>query len=92
MPVCFDFLGYTFRPRRCERENGGKFRGVRPAISRKSEKRINDVLRKLAFHNLNSISIQELALKLQPRIRGWLKRVYKFNPELFAHWKFAFGV
>lgn len=51
VPVSFDFLGYTFKPRRCLRADGQKFWGYRPAISMKSQKRILNECQKLAFHN-----------------------------------------
>ena len=50
IPVSFDFLGFTFKPRLCEKSNGEKFWGFRPAISRKSQKQIIGGMSKLAFH------------------------------------------
>lgn len=80
-PVCFDFLGYTFKPRRCERKDGEKFWGFRPAISRASEKRIASTLKELKFDHWVTLSIQELADNLQPLIRGWLYYYGKFRPS-----------
>ena len=71
IPVSFDFLGFTFKPRLCEKSNGEKFWGFRPAISKKSEKRITGELWKLAIHKWVSCDIQELADALAPKIRGW---------------------
>jgi len=79
IPASFDFLGFTFKPRLCEKSNGEKFWGFRPAISKKSEKRINDVLRNLAIHNWVSYDIQGLADALSPMIRGWLYYYGKFR-------------
>ena len=79
IPVSFDFLGFTFKPRVCEKSNGEKFWGFRPAISMKSQKRIIDELRKLAFHNWMSYDIQGLANALSPMIRGWLNYYGKFR-------------
>jgi len=84
VPVQFDFLGYTFRPRRCSRFDGRTFWGFRPAISHKSELRINAVLRELAFQNWSQLSIQELSKFLQPRIRGWLNYFGKHQPSLLG--------
>jgi RNA-directed DNA polymerase len=39
--VCFDFLGFTFKPRICRRGVGELFWGFRPAVSSKNLRRIN---------------------------------------------------
>ena len=79
IPVSFDFLGFTFKPRICEKPDGEKFWGFRPAISRKSEKKIVGKLRELAFQNWASIGIHELANALAPMIQGWLNYYGKFR-------------
>jgi group II intron reverse transcriptase/maturase len=79
IPVSFDFLGFTFKPRVCEKSNGEKFWGFRPAISKKSQKRIIDELRKLAFHNWMFQDIQGLAKALASKIRGWINYYGKFR-------------
>jgi group II intron reverse transcriptase/maturase len=84
IPVSFDFLGYTFRPRRCKRSDGAVFWGYRPAISRKSEKRIGSELRKLAFQRWSTLSIQDLSRYLQPRIRGWVNYFGRFMPSMLS--------
>lgn len=82
IPVCFDFLGFTFKPRRCARADGAKFWGFRPGISRKSEVRIIRSLKELAFQQWSGRSIEDLARFLQPRIRGWLNYYGRFQPSL----------
>lgn len=72
VPVSFDFLGFTFKPRICQKEGGQKFWGFRPAISMKSQKRILTECRKLAFQNWVSWDIYKLSQKLTPKIRGWI--------------------
>jgi hypothetical protein len=72
VPVSFDFLGFTFKPRICQREDGQKFWGYRPSISMKSQKRIQTECKKLAFHNWVYMDIYELSYRLQPKIRGWI--------------------
>ena len=81
LPVSFDFLGFTFKPRLCAKSNGEVFWGYGPAISRKSEKRIIGELRRLAFHNWVMYDIQELATELSAKIRGWLYYYGKFRPS-----------
>jgi len=72
IPVSFDFLGFTFKPRLCLKSNGERFWGFRPAISKKSQKRIIGELRKLAIHKWVSHDIHSLANTLSAKIRGWI--------------------
>ncbi len=44
-PHCFDFLGYTFRPRLVERKDGKLFVGFLPAMSPKAAKAVRAVIR-----------------------------------------------
>jgi len=79
IPTSFDFLGFTFKPRLCAKSNGEKFWGFRPAISRKSEKRINDEIKRLAIHQWVQHTIHELAHALSSKIRGWINYYGKFR-------------
>ncbi|MFH0735275.1 MAG: group II intron reverse transcriptase/maturase [bacterium] len=73
VPVSFDFLGFTFKPRICLREDGEMFWGYRPAISMKSQKRILTECEKLAFQNWVTIDINVLSQALTSKIRGWIQ-------------------
>jgi RNA-directed DNA polymerase len=79
IPVSFDFLGFTFKPRLCEKSNGEKFWGFRPAISKESEKRITGELRKMAIQRWMTYDIYGLANVLAPKIRGWLYYYGKYR-------------
>ena len=81
VPVSFDFLGFTFKPRLCAKSNGERFWGFRPAISRKSEQRILGELRKLAIQRWIMYDIQGLADALSSKIRGWINYYGKFRPS-----------
>lgn len=81
IPVSFDFLGFTFKPRLCAKSDGEKFWGFRPAISKKSETRIVGELRKLAIQNWVTYDLRGLAEALAPKIRGWLYYYGKFRPS-----------
>ncbi|MBK8804637.1 MAG: hypothetical protein IPN71_21760 [Fibrobacteres bacterium] len=73
LPQEFDFLGFTFKPRlKSRRSDKGRFWGFWPAISRKNERRIADVLRKLAITKWQGMTLRELAKTLAPRTRGWI--------------------
>ncbi len=69
----FDFLGFTFRPRKVVTKKGKVTMGFLPAISKTSTKRIVMVLRKLKVSKWIGKNIEYLSLKLSPLIRGWLQ-------------------
>lgn len=79
IPVSFDFLGFTFKPRLCKNSNGEKFWGFRPAISKKSEKRILGELRKLNIHRWVYLDIHQVAKRIVAKVRGWLNYYGKFR-------------
>jgi group II intron reverse transcriptase/maturase len=79
VPVSFVFLGFTFKPRKCRREDGQIFWGFRPSMSKKSQKRINGEIKKLAIHKWVYTDIQVLANTLAPKIRGWINYYGKFR-------------
>lgn len=79
VPVSFDFLGFTFKPRRCSRSDGQRFWGFRPSISKKSQKRILGTIRKLSIHKWIDKDIHFIANALAPKIRGWINYYGKFR-------------
>jgi len=79
VPVSFDFLGFTFKPRKCARADEQRFWGFRPSISMKSQKRILGEIKKLAIHKWINKDIHFLATALAPKIRGWINYYGKFR-------------
>jgi RNA-directed DNA polymerase len=77
IPVSFDFLGFTFKPRLCKRKDGGLFWGFRPAVSVKNLKRMNADLNKL--HRWVRMSITEVAAAIALKVRGWIRYYGYFN-------------
>ena len=74
----FDFLGYTFKPRYVMYK--GKIRiGFTPGMSRKSQKRINDLCFKMKIHRLTHLSIYQIAGMLRSKTRGWINYYGKFR-------------
>lgn len=71
--VRFDFLGYTFQPRRAKNRWGKYFVSFLPAISGKAAKRIRATMRgwKLAATR-NNQSLEDLAQLIDPYVRGWM--------------------
>ena len=68
----FDFLGYTFRPRRAKTRQGRFFVGFNPAISNKATKSICDAMRQWKLHRRSDKSLDELAQMINPVLRGWI--------------------
>lgn len=83
--IAFDFLGFTFRPRRCRRRDTGKlFLGYTPAASRKSMKKMNQKIREMELHRATGHTLKELADLLNPSLRGWLAYFTKFTPSALS--------
>jgi RNA-directed DNA polymerase len=75
----FDFLGYTFRPRKLITKDGNILFGFSPSISRKSTRSIVATCRKLGFHRWTHMNIHQLSKALASKIRGWLYYYGKFH-------------
>jgi len=75
----FDFLGYTFRPRKLITKDGKIMFGFSPSISRKSIRSIVATCRKLGFHRWTHMDIHQLSRALVSKIRGWLYYYGKFH-------------
>jgi RNA-directed DNA polymerase len=69
--VNFDFLGYTFRPRRAKNKYGKFFVSFLPAISNKAKSRIRKTIRKWRIHHITWTSLENIAEKVNPMLRGW---------------------
>jgi RNA-directed DNA polymerase len=66
----FDFLGYGFRPRSCKGRT--LFLGFTPAVSKSAIKAIRATIRGWKLHLWSSTSLEEIAKKINPVVRGWL--------------------
>ena len=71
-PVQFDFLGFSFQPMMTKLRKGGYFLQYGCKMSRKSKKRILKDLRQLNIHRKTRSNLQDLAILLNPKIRGWI--------------------
>lgn len=81
--IQFDFLGYTFRPRRIVRYDGSTGLGFTPAISRQSMTSIRQSLRRWRLHHRSEFTLDDLAAVLAPRIRGWMAYYCRFRASEF---------
>jgi len=80
--ISFDFLGYTFQPRKSVGLEGKIFTTFDCGVSIKSERKFCQRLKDLAFHRWTRRTIYELAKILNPIIAGWVNHFGKFNPRL----------
>jgi hypothetical protein len=78
--VSFDFLGYTFKPRKSKSKYRNNYDTLFDlAISKDSCKRILAELRDSRFHLWSRASIEEIAGYFNPKIRGWIHYYGKFR-------------
>jgi RNA-directed DNA polymerase len=77
--VQFDFLGYTFQPRRARNRWGKFFVSFLPAISTKAAKAIRKTIRewRLAVTR-NNQRLEDLARFVNPVVRGWMNYYGQF--------------
>ena len=68
----FDFLGYTFRPRRAKNKWGKYFVNFLPAISGKAQKAIRKEVRRWKLQLKVDKNIEDLANMFNPTIQGWI--------------------
>jgi len=68
----FDFLGFTFRPRRSKNRKGKLFINFSPAISNKAGKAIRQKARRWKMHLRSDKSLEDLSNMFGPIIRGWI--------------------
>jgi len=66
----FDFLGYTFRPRKAKARNGKLFVGFMPAVSNEAAKRMRQTMRRWRLHLWNDKSLAALAEWAKPGRAG----------------------
>jgi len=69
----FDFLGYTFRPRRSKNHRGKFFINFTPAVADKAAKAIRAEIRSWHLPKRSDKSIEDLSRMYNPIVRGWLQ-------------------
>lgn len=76
----FDFLGYTFRPRRAKNRWGKHFINFTPALSNKAAKAIRRTSRQWNWPLRSDKRLEDLARMFNPVVQGWINyygRYYK---------------
>ena len=77
--IQFDFLGYTFQPRRAKNRWGKFFVSFLPAMSTKAAKRIRQTIREWRMASTrNNQRLEDLAKLTNPYVRGWMNYYGRF--------------
>jgi group II intron reverse transcriptase/maturase len=76
--ISFDFLGYTFRPRKATNKHDDYFTGFLPAISEKAKKAIRKEIRSWKLQLKSDKDLQDIANIVNSKIRGWLNHYAHF--------------
>ncbi|WP_375331612.1 group II intron reverse transcriptase/maturase [Candidatus Tisiphia endosymbiont of Temnostethus pusillus] len=86
--ISFDFLGYSFRPRRCVNKQGMVHPNFLPAISNNSKKAIIQTIRSWHIQLKNDKSLSELSEMFKAELRGWYNYYGQFYPSAMHNiWK-----
>jgi len=75
----FDFLGFTFRPRKARNRRGEYFASFSPAISDKATKTIRQTMREWEIGRRSDKSLEDFSHMFNPMIRGWITYYGRFR-------------
>ena len=82
--VTFDFLGYTFKPREAvNKRTGQHFGSYLPGVSSKAKKAMNKKIRDANVRRSSHLSVDEIAKKWNPILRGWFNYYGRYTPSAF---------
>jgi len=92
-PKKFDFLGYSFKPMsKKSKRNTGVFLGFDCEMSMKARTRIIEQWETIDFHRTSTLTLQNIAEKLNAQTRGIINYYGKYNirtlEKLFRHLDF----
>jgi RNA-directed DNA polymerase len=74
----FDFLGFTFRPRRSKNRWGKLFINFTPAVSNNAAEAMRQKARRWKMHLRSDKSLDDLSRMFSPIIRGWINYYGRF--------------
>lgn len=78
---CFDFLGYTFRPRSSMNRDRELFTSFAPAVSNKAAIAMRQRIRRWRLHHRSDLALEEVARWVEPILRGWVRYYGRFYPS-----------
>lgn len=76
--ISFDFLSYTFRPRRAKNRWGKYFVSFLPAVSKAAGKAMTKEARRWKIQLRSDKSLEDLSRMFSPVIRGWINYYGRF--------------
>lgn len=76
--IKFDFLGYTFRPRRSKNKFGKHFINFTPAVSNKAMKAMRKEIHDWRMHLKPDKELIDLSNMFNPIVRGWINYYGRF--------------
>jgi RNA-directed DNA polymerase len=76
----FTFLGYTFRKRTARDTGGGVYNGFLPAVSKDAMRKMSREVKGWRLHRRTTLSLDELAARINPIVRGWINYYARFYP------------
>jgi RNA-directed DNA polymerase len=74
----FDFLGYTFRPRRSKNRYGKFFVNFTPGVSNEVSKAMRQTIRQWRFHLKPDKTLEDISRMFNPVLRGWINYYGRF--------------
>jgi RNA-directed DNA polymerase len=81
--IQFDFLGYTFRPRRSYDKHGRVFTNFTPAIARSAATALRQEVRSWRLQLKSDKSLEDLSRMFSPAIAGWVNYYTRFYASAF---------
>lgn len=75
----FDFLGYTFKPRRAITRRGRLFTNFGPGVSDAAGKAMRQTMRRWRVARRSDLDLQTMAKWMEPRLKGWVQYYGRFN-------------
>lgn len=86
--IQFDFLGFTFCPRKAISRHGHRFLNFLPAVSKKALKNIHAEIRGWRLHVRTPATLEGLARIVNPSVKGWYNYYGQFyKSELTGHFR-----
>jgi len=80
----FDFLGFTFRPRKALNGQGELFTSFLPAVSDDAAKKIRHTIRRWRIHLWSGTHLTAIAREINQVVRGWINHYGRFYPSWLA--------
>lgn len=77
----FDFLGYTFKPRKAMNRRGKLFTSFSPAVGDKASKAMRREIRGWRLRRLSRYDLGELRERICPVLVGWVRYYGLFHPS-----------